>query len=186
MQDAAIVELYWERDERAIAETASRYGRYCYTIAYNILANAEDSMESVNDTYLAAWNSMPPQRPAGLGTYLGKLTRRISLNRWRGKNAQKRGGGEVALALDELMACVPSSGGIDERLSAEELGRAIDAFLRAQKADVRRVFIRRYYHLVPVAEICAETGFSRTKVDNMLSRTRQKLREYLIKEGFMI
>ena len=108
MDDAKIVDMYWARDEKAIKETNVKYGRYCYQIAYNILYNEQDADESVNDTYLGAWNCMPPHRPMVLATFLGKITRRISLNRWRMKKTQKRGGGETALALEELMEYVRS------------------------------------------------------------------------------
>ena len=108
MDDSVIVELYWTRSESAIAETSSKYGKYCYSIAYNILLSSEDADESVNDTYLGAWNSIPPHRPSTLSTFLGKITRRISIDRWRKRHAAKRGGGEVALALDELSECLSS------------------------------------------------------------------------------
>jgi hypothetical protein len=108
MEDNRIVDLYWARSEDAIAETSEKYGKYCYAIAYNILSNTEDADESVNDTYLDAWHNMPPHRPSILSTFLGKITRRISIDKWRGRTADKRGGGEIVLALDELVDCVPS------------------------------------------------------------------------------
>lgn len=108
MEDNRIVDLYWARSEDAITETSEKYGKYCYAIAYNILSNAEDADESVNDTYLDAWHNMPPHRPSILSTFLGKITRRISIDKWRGRTADKRGGGEIVLALDELADCVPS------------------------------------------------------------------------------
>ena len=108
MEDNILVELYWARSEDAISETSTKYGKYCYTIAYHILANPEDAEESVNDTYLDAWNAMPPHRPAVLSTFLGKITRRISIDKWRRRTADKRGGGEIPLVLDELADFVPS------------------------------------------------------------------------------
>lgn len=107
MNDNQIVDLYWARDEQAIDETRAKYGQYCYAIAYNILQRCEDAEESVNDTYLDAWNAMPPHKPSILSTFLGKITRRISLDRLRRNNAEKRGGGQAALSLDELMECIP-------------------------------------------------------------------------------
>ena len=106
MDDQRIVELYWERSEKAVSETASKYGKYCYSIAYNVLANKEDAEESVNDTYMDAWNSIPPHRPSILSTFLGKITRRISIDRWRKRSAKKRGSGVIPLVLDELHECV--------------------------------------------------------------------------------
>ncbi len=108
MEDDHIIDLYWARSEDAITETSEKYGKYCYAIAYHILSNAEDAEESVNDTYLGAWRNMPPHRPSILSAFLGKITRRISIDKWRGRTADKRGGGEIVLALDELADCVPS------------------------------------------------------------------------------
>ena len=182
MEDARIVELYWARSERAIDETSAKYGKYCYAIAHNILANAEDADESVNDTYLAAWNSIPPHRPAILSTFLGKIARRISIDKWRARSAEKRGGGELALALDELSECVPSDTNVEQIVEAEELGKAIDRFVMALPIMERRVFICRYWYLDPVASICHQFGFSQSKVKVMLHRTRKSLRSYLEKE----
>lgn len=184
MEDSQIVALYWARQEQAIQETAEQYGRYCYAIAYGILSNREDAEESVNDTYMGAWNSMPPHRPAVLATFLGKLTRRISLNRWRYRNAQKRGGGEPALALEELLECIPAGERLDETLEAEALAALLNKFLDGLPETERHVFVRRYWHLAPVAEICQQFGFSKSKVETMLYRTRGKLRLRLEKEGF--
>lgn len=183
MEDARIVDLYWSRSEAAIDETSAKYGKYCYTIAYNILANAEDSDESVNDTYLAAWNSMPPQRPSVLSSFLGKITRRISIDKWRSRNAEKRGGGEIVLALDELHDCVPLGTNVEQAVEAAELGKAIDRFVMTLPLMERRVFICRYWYLDPIASICQQFGFSQSKVKVMLHRTRNNLRNYLEKEG---
>ena len=183
MEDARIVELYWARSERAIDETSAKYGKYGYTIAHNILANAEDADESVNDTYLAAWNSIPPHRPAILSAFLGKITRRIAIDKWRARSAEKRGGGELALALDELSECVPAGINVEQTVEAEELGKAIDRFVMALPLMARRVFICRYWYLDPIASICQQFGFSQNKVKVMLHRTRNNLRNYLEKEG---
>ena len=183
MEDAHIVDLYWARSETAIDETSAKYGKYCYTIAYNILANAEDSDESVNDTYLAAWNSMPPQRPSVLSSFLGKITRRISIDKWRARNAEKRGSGEIVLALDELHDCVPFGTNVEQTVEAAELGKAIDRFVMTLPLMERRVFICRYWYLDPIASICQQFGFSQSKVKVMLHRTRNNLRNYLEKEG---
>ena len=183
MEDARIVDLYWARSETAIDETSAKYGKYCYAIAHNILANAEDADESVNDTYLAAWNSIPPQRPSVLSSFLGKITRRISIDKWRTRNAEKRGGGEIILALDELSDCVPSSRNVEQEVEAAILGKLIDNFVMSLPITERRVFICRYWYLDPIASICHQFGFSQSKVKVMLHRTRNSLRYYLEKEG---
>lgn len=182
MEDNKIVDLYWARAEEAIAETASRYGQYCYTIAYNILANAEDADESVNDTYMGAWNSMPPQRPAVLSTYLGKLTRRIAINRWYANRAEKRGGGEPSLSLDELSECLPAKAGVEDEIENQMLSSIISGFLRALPAHKRRVFVCRYWYAYSIDEISKLFGYSKTKTVNMLSRLRRGLKTCLEEE----
>lgn len=183
MEDNSIVDLFWSRSETAIHETSLKYGKYCYTIAYNILTNAEDADESVNDTYLDAWNSMPPHRPAILSTFLGKITRRISIDKWRTRSSEKRGGGEVVLALDELSDCVPSSTSVEQEVEMAELEKAIDSFVMALPITERRVFICRYWYLDSISSICQQFGFSQSKVKVMLHRIRKNLRKYLEREG---
>lgn len=182
MEDAHIVELFWARSEDAISAAAAKYGSYCYSIAYGILSDKEDAAESVNDTYLDAWNTMPPHRPAVLSTFLGKLTRRISIDKWRGRTAGKRGGGEVVLALDELSECVPSENSVEDEVELAELGKVIDGFVMSLPPMERRVFICRYWYLDSVAAIAKQFGFSRSKVKMMLHRQRAKLRELLEQE----
>jgi RNA polymerase sigma-70 factor (ECF subfamily) len=185
MEDSNIVELYWTRSENAISETAKKYGRYCHSIARNILFNKEDADEAVNDTYLGAWNSMPPHRPSVLATFLGKITRRISLNKWRYQNRDKRGGGEVALALDELEDCIASKAVLEQEIETKELGEKIDTFINTLPETERRVFVCRYWYLDQISAICEQFGFSQEKVKSMLFRTRKKLLEYLITEGYV-
>lgn len=184
MDDNAIIELYWTRSERAISETAVKYGGYCFSIAYNILSSKEDSEESVNDTYLAAWNAMPPKHPSILATFLGKITRYISLDRWKHRSAAKRGGGEVVLALDELEECVASGESVEQAYASKELLQCVNGFLDALPETERRVFLRRYWYLEPIADIAKRFDFSQSKVTSMLHRTRGKLRQVLEKEGF--
>lgn len=183
MDDASIVDLYWARSDNAIKETASKYGKYCYAIANNILFNSEDADESVNDTYWGAWNSMPPHRPSVLSSFLGKITRRISLNKWRDRHRERRGGGEVSIVLDELEDCLPSDYNLEEEILAAEMGMAINSFLIKLPDAERRVFICRYWYLDPISAICKQFGFSESKVKSMLHRTRSKLSLYLAKEG---
>lgn len=184
MDDRRIVALYWERSEQAIAETAARYGNYCYAIAYNILDNHEDAEESVNDTYIDAWNSMPPHRPSVLSTFLGKMTRRISIDRWRKRRAEKRGGGEMPLVMDELQECAAEDKSMEQAYEKQRLGEVINAFAKALPETERRVFLCRYWYMDSVASIGKQFGFSESKVKSMLYRTRVKLRAVLSKEGF--
>lgn len=185
MEDSQIVALYWERNAYAIDATAEKYGRYCYTIAYHILSNKEDADESVNDTYMSAWERIPPHHPSVLSTFLGKITRRISLNRWRNQTRQKRGGGEVPLALEELSECVPSAFSTEREVERKELTLAISRFLATLPEAERDVFVSRYWFLASVKEISGKFGFTESKTKSMLSRTREKLRNYLSKEGLL-
>ncbi len=184
MDDAAIVDLYWARDERAVAESQAKYGGYCLTIAGHILADGEDARECVNDTWLGAWNAMPEDRPKRLGAYLAAITRRVAINRWKAARTQKRGGGQTPLVIEELSECVPGGESAEARLEAEELGRAVAAFVRALPDTERRVFLCRYWYLDGIEDIAGAFGFSQSKVKSMLARTRKRLLAYLRKEGF--
>ena len=184
MDDKEIIDLYLARQERAIAETDGKYGKYCYTIANNILDSQEDSQECVNDTWLAAWNNIPPRLPVVLATFLGKITRNISLNRWKSRRACKRGGGQVDLALEELEACLTGSESPEEALEKKELLRCLNRFLGGLPETERNVFVCRYWYLDSTQEIVDRFGFSKGKVTSMLHRTRGRLRTYLTKEGF--
>ena len=183
MEDARIVDLYWARSEKAIEETSAKYGNYCYAIAHNILANHEDAAESVNDTYLNAWNSMPPHRPAILSTFLGKITRRVSIDKWRGQTAEKRGSGEIVLVLDELSDCVSSSRTVEQEVETAELAKVIEAFVTSLPPVDRRVFICRYWYLDSISAISQHFGFSESKVKMMLHRTRKRLMKHLAERG---
>ena len=185
MDDELIVKLYWERSEKAIAETDLKYGSYCTRIAYNILQSKEDAEESVNDTYMDAWNSMPPHRPSILATFLGKITRRIAIDRWRAMNRIKRGGGEVTLALDELEECIAGSQNVEKEIEGKELAQAINRFLDGLPIPERRVFLSRYFFLDSTQEIAERYRFSQSKVISMLYRMRMKLRRQLEKEGYL-
>lgn len=183
MNDNEIIDLYWARSERAIAETDTKYGNYLKAVAMRILAVIEDAEESVNDTYLRAWNAMPPDRPSVLRLFLGKITRRLSLNKVREKNAAKRGGGEIPAVLDELAECVPSGQNVENEILAQELAKIIADFTANLPKDERRIFILRVYELMPVKEIAERLSFSESKVKTTLFRTRKKLAEVLNKEG---
>lgn len=185
MEDDQIVNLYFARDEQAIQETDSKYGSFCYRIADNILANQQDAEESVSDTYLAAWNAMPPRRPSILGAFLGKITRRISIDRWRKRNAFKRTGGEMTLALEELGEVVGDSTSPETALARKELAASLNRFYDSLSDIQRGVFLCRYWYLNSIGEIAERTGYSPSKVSSMLHRMRGNLKKQLAKEGLL-
>ena len=184
MEDKQIVSLYWARDPQAVDRSQEKYGPYCLSIARNILRQEQDAEESVNDTWLGAWNAMPPHRPERLSGFLGKLTRRISLKRWEAARAQKRFGDETALALEELGDCVPLGGDAQQALEGRELTRLVNRFLSGLPAAQRQVFLARYWYGAAVKDIARQFGYSESKVKSMLYRTREKLRLTLEKEGY--
>ena len=185
MEDQQIIELYWQKNENAITETAGKYGAYCFTIAQNILHSAEDAEECVNDTWLHTWNAIPPQRPSVLRIFLAKITRNLSINRFHAESAEKRGGGEIFLVLDELAECI--AGGVDAEAAYEskELEQCIRCFVRALPKRERNMFVRRYFFTEPVAAVAARYGLTENNVGVILSRTRKKLRLVLKKEGYL-
>ncbi len=186
MEDEQIVSLYWARNEGAIRETQTKYDNYLGKIAYNILADYEDSRESVNDTYLAAWNSMPPHRPSVLSTYLAKITRRLSIDVFRRRNREKRKASEYAVSLSELEECVSGGNTTEEAVNVKLLADAIGIYLRLQPEEVRNAFIGRYYFLDPLKEVAAYCGMTESKAKTVLYRTRLGLKAYLEKEGFTV
>ena len=186
MKDTEIIDLYWKRDESAIAATAESYGNYCYSIAYHILQCQEDAKECVNDTYWKAWLSIPPQRPNRLATYLGKITRNLSLDRLKRLNAQKRGKGQTELALKELESCIPAADGLDQIVDEIVLTGAINQFLREQPRAERNIFVGRYWHLYSIADLAQAYGMRESKVASLLFRMRSKLKNYLEKEGISV
>ncbi len=185
MEDAKIVALYWQRDESAIRETEKKYDRYLVKIAHNILSDLEDSRESVNDTYLAAWNSMPPQKPDILSAYLAKLARRISIDRFRYRNRNKRQASEYALSLTELEDCLSGGNTTEEAVDGILLAQAIGDYLRTLPPESRKVFIGRYYYLDPLKEVAAYCGMSESKAKSLLYRLRLGLKDHLTKEGYL-
>lgn len=185
MEDSQIVDLYWSRNEQALTETAAKYGRYCFCIAYNILSSREDADESVNDTYMSAWERIPPHKPAVLSAFLGKITRRISLNRWRNRNRHKRGGGEVPLALEELGECIPSQEDVARKAEQKELTQSIVRFLNGLAETERDIFVCRYWYLADIRQISNAFGFTESKVKSMLHRTRTRLKSHLTEEGLI-
>lgn len=185
MTDEMIVELYWQRDENAIVQTKNKYETYLYTIAHRILRVHQDSEESVNDTYAGAWNTMPPKKPQVLKTYLGKITRNLSLKRVRDNTAQKRGSGEVQTALDELAEVLSDNILPEEQVEEKLLAEQIRGFLSEAAPRDRAIFLMRYWYLYSVKEIAHRCGFTQSKVKMSLKRSRDKLRDTLQKEGWL-
>lgn len=184
LSDEIIIDLYWARDERAIGETDRKYGPYCTGVAGRVLRSREDAEECVNDTWLKAWNAMPPQRPGILRAFLAKITRNLALDRYRADHARKRGTGETAVALDELAECLSGSEDTESAVLAQELGDLIDRFLRQQPERERNVFIRRYFFLETPGEIAERYGLTANHVSVTLNRVRGKLKKALEEEGY--
>ncbi len=183
MDDTKIVDLYWARSERAVEETERKFGGYCRTVAYNILADASDAEECVNDTWMKAWRSMPTDRPRRLAPYLGKMTRWLSLSRLRERNSLKRGGGELPLVLDELAEVLDSGADTQKELELRELERALRRLIGTLGGDERDLFLGRYWYMAPIAELAEKYGLTESNVKTMLHRTRKKLLKQLKEEG---
>lgn len=185
MEDSQIVELYWQKNTDAISQTAHKYGAYCFTIAENILHNTEDSEECVNDTYLHAWNAIPPQRPKVLRMFLARITRNLSFDRFHARNAGKRGGGEIVLVLDELGECLGGGTDTEAAYEAKELRQSIRRFVQALPERDGNVLVRRYFFAEPTADIAKRYGLTENNVMVILSRTRKKLKAHLLQEGYL-
>lgn len=185
MDDQRIIELFFDRNEQAIEETQKKYGAYCHTVAAGILSDRRDAEECVNDTYLHAWNAIPPQRPNIFSAFLAKITRNLALTRYRANHREKRGGGSLALALEELEGCLPdpTGGSITDDVHLRD---TLNAFVRDLPAQSRDIFLRRYWFVRTVPEIARELGMGESRVKMILLRTREKLREHLVREGIEI
>ena len=186
MEDNQIIRLYFDRSEEAISQTAAKYGKYCHTIAYNILQNFEDSEECVNDTYWKAWNTIPPRRPKRLAAFLGRITRNLSLDKYRHYTADKRGGGELAVALEELGDCISSIGSMGDHTEEIVLVEVLNSFLASLSAEHRKIFMRRYWYVSSVKEIADDYGITESKVKMSLLRSRNQLKTVLEKEGIAL
>lgn len=185
MEDRQIVELFWQRNEAAIAETQKKYGSYCRSIAGSILSQDEDVKEVVNDAYLGTWNAVPPHRPENLSTFLGKIVRRLAMKKLRYLTAEKRVNNEATVSIEELESCIPSPLRAEAHLEKAELTESFNRFLDMLKPEERRIFLRRYWFCDPIPSICSQYGFRQSKVKSMLLRTRKKLASWLRKEGFL-
>ena len=183
MTDVEIVNLYWNKEQSAIIQTAKRYGNYCYSIANSILNNHEDSEECLNDTWYRAWEAIPPKRPNRLSLFLGKITRNLAFDKYRANKAKRRDGSKLSLVLDELDECIPSSSTVEQAIEAEELERIINRFLHELPERECNIFLLRYWHNKPLAEIALCFSMKENNVKASLFRTRQKLKTHLEKEG---
>lgn len=186
MEDEQILDLYFARDEQAVAETARKYGGYCFSLANTILHDDQDAEETVSDTYLKAWTVIPPKRPGVFKMFLAKITRNLAFSRWRSYTAEKRGGGEMALVLEELEDCVAAPGGVEDRVNARELARAIRTFLNTLPAREQDIFLRRYFFVEESDVIAKRYGMKPATVLRTLSRIRMKLKKHLTQEGYAI
>ena len=183
MEDEKIVMLYWQRDENAIRETKMKYGKYCYTVAYNILHSHEDSDECVNDTWNSAWNAIPPEKPNKLQCFLARITRNIAIDRFRHDSAKKRSA-EFEIVIDEYWECIPNG-----ELSIENefmLKQAINGFLATLDTKTRVIFMRRYWYSMSIRDIAEGMHLSENNISLILHRTRNKFKAYLTKEGIFI
>ncbi len=187
MDDNRIIELFFARDESAIEQTAKRYGEYCRAAVKRILDSDEDAEEVLNDTYLRAWKSIPPERPEHLRLYLAKIARNLALNRLKERSAERRGGkNTVFLCLDELAQVLPSPERIEDEQEERELIASINRFLRTVPERDASIFINRYFHTEPTDIIARRYGLSQANVQKILLRTRNKLKAHLINEGYEI
>lgn len=186
MEDSKIIELYFNRSETAIEESLNKYSKYCYKISYNILYNNEDAEECVNDTFTQAWGTIPPNKPKSLKSFLGRIARNLSINRYNQNNTQKRGGGEMLLALSELEECISDKSMIDDCIDGNAVTNILNEFLSQIPKTERIVFVKRYWYLYSIKDIAKQYGMSESKVKSMLFRTRSKLKEKLEKEGIFL
>ena len=184
MNDEEIIRLYFARDERAISETSARYGNYCFTIANNILHNREDSEECVSDTYQKTWESIPPQRPNVFSAFLGRITRNLSLNRYKMNTAARRGGNEFTILLDEVTDVVSDKETPEDEIMEQELLHAINEFLASLSRQQRIMLVRRYWYADDIATIASRVGMSANNVSAIIRRLRIKLHDFLCARGF--
>ena len=184
MDDHTIVQMYWRRDTNAIRETSKKYGKYCLVIARNILENNEDAEECVNDTYLNTWNSIPPNRPDRLSTYLGKIVRNLSFNLYKKNRTKKRGTGQITLVLDELSDVIADPSKPEEEWNCRLLSETINDFLSELPADKRDIFVCRYWYADSITDISRRFKMTENSVSVSLNRMRNQLKQYLAERGF--
>ena len=184
MEDKELIGLFFERSEEAIPEAERKYGKLCFSVAKNVLGNEEDAKECLNDALLALWNKIPPEVPASLSAFIGKIARNIALNRFRKNTAEKRRGNESTAVLDEISEFVSGSDNIEETFEQRELIAEINEFLGTLPKEKRRIFVARYWLFESIADIAKRTGRNEKFIHNTLGRTRTKLKKYLEERGF--
>ncbi len=184
MEDYQIVNLYWERSESAISETDTKYGRMLTGISSSLVSTKEDAEECVSDTYLAAWNAMPSDRPVYLGAYLSKIVRRLSIDRFRAQSSQKRGG--AGMFCEELCECIPSRSSVEGEYDERQLSDSINRYLYSLDEEKRYVFVRRYFYSDPIESIALSLGVSSGKIKTLLFRVRAGLKKHLEREGVIV
>ena len=182
--DAQIVDFYWNRDARAISASMDRYGSYCFSIANGILNNAQDAEECVNDTWLRAWNAIPPTRPTVLKVFFAKITRHLSFDKYKAGKTLKRGGGNIQLVLDELAECIADESDVEGQVDAKELGKVINQFVASLTEREQNLFVRRYFFSDPIKAIANRYDLNESTVHVTLSRIRKRLRSHLSREGY--
>ena len=186
MNDDRIIELFFERSDQAIKELDEKYGHIFHSVSCNILNNRQDAEECVNDAYLGTWNAIPPAMPGCLRLFLAKITRNLAFDRYKAANRQKRGDGELTLALEELSECLPDGSSVELQVEEKELVRSINRFLHSIGERECNLFVRRYFYAEPVKDIALRFGLKEGNVQKILSRTRVKLRNYLESEGYAV
>ena len=186
MKDERIVALYWERDERAIEETDFKYKNYLYTVAYHIVHDAPDCEECLNDTYLGAWNAIPPTRPSVLKAFLTTILRRVAIKRYHHSLRQRAIPSEMTLSLGEVEEFIPGDGDVDADFNAKRLGAVLSAFVYSLSPRRRYIFMSRYYMAEPIDTIAGVLQVSRSTVNKELAAIRQALKEKLEKEGYFV
>ena len=184
MNDSEIIELYWNKNSKAISASMEQYGAYCFSVANGILADAQDSEECVNDTWLRAWNAIPPTRPTVLKVFFAKITRHLSFDRYKARKSLKRGGGDMPLVLEELAECIADESDVEGQVDAKELGEVIDQFVKSLSEREQNLFVRRYFFSEPIKVIADRYDMSENSANVMLSRVRKRLRSHLSKEGY--
>lgn len=185
MEDSKILDLFWQRKEKAIVEIEKKYAKYCAAVAGNILWDKEDIGECLNDTWFRAWKGIPPEKPRNLRMYLAKITRNLAIDKYRNNSAQKRGGTTMSVVLDELEECIASAGDVEQEMNVQQLGYVINSFLFTIPKRDAQIFIRRYFYVEDIAVIAKGYGIQESNVHMILHRTRKKLKAVLIKEGYL-